>query len=201
MSYRVETCLTLADVINRIHRENACSSTEDSRCCHGKEPQDRGLLSDRSIRCLFWENLQPIVFHIHNHPTAFSRLVQTTVESAKRRAPIVGHLTLVVRMVKEEAESRAGTASGVFQHLEVTVGISERKDGPSTDEFMDTNRLACFIINHVNLGQTHQGWTAIAQRVLYLNRAADNLLRRNPVDLGRPRSHELDTPPRRQCKF
>ena len=52
--------------------------------------------------------------------------------------------------------------------------------------------LAGFVVNEVELRQTHQHGLAVADFELRLDAAADDLFRRDAIDLFRPGAHELD---------
>ncbi len=58
-------------------------------------------------------------------------------------------------------------------------------------ELMPT-RFALFVINEVDLRQPHEYRFAILHVKFGLDAAADDLLRRNAIDLLRPGPHELD---------
>ena len=87
-------------------------------------------------------------------------------------------------MEHQQLEPRAAAALRVFQHLLVAIGIAERGDGPAADVLVDADRLAGLVVIEVQLRQTHEHGLAVAHFELRLDAAADDLLRRDAVDLS-----------------
>ncbi|MNT06151.1 hypothetical protein D3C72_1408050 [compost metagenome] len=79
-----------------------------------------------------------------------------------------------------------------MQHLQVAVGIAERKNRLAADEFIDGHGLARAVVVVVQLGQAHQHRLAVLHLKFGDEGGADDLLRRNAVDVLRPGAHELD---------
>ena len=115
---------------------------------------------------------------------------QLDVRQSARRA--VGVFARRVIVQHQQLEPRAAAALRVFQHLLVADGIAERGDGPAADVLVDADGLVAFVVVEVQLRQTHEHGLAVAHLKLRLDAAADDLFRRDAIDLLRPRAHELD---------
>ena len=70
--------------------------------------------------------------------------------------------------------------------------IAERHDGPAADVLVDADGLVGLVVVEVQLRQAHEHGLAVAHFELRLDAAADDLFRRDAVNLLRPRAHELD---------
>jgi len=53
----------------------------------------------------------------------------------------VGVFATPVIMMDEESEARAAAGYEPLQHLEITVGVPEGRDGPPSDPALDADRL------------------------------------------------------------
>ncbi len=95
-------------------------------------------------------------------------------------------------MQDQQHEPRPAAALRVFQHLLVASGISERHDGPAANVLVDGDGFAVFITVEVQLRQTHEDGLTITDFKLCLDAAADDLFRRDAINLFRPGAHELD---------
>ena len=140
----------------------------------------------------------PIVLHADDGPAVLLRLLvkrrregtQFDVRQSARRA--VGVFARRIIVQHQQLEPRAAAALRVFQHLLVADGIAERGDGPAADVLVDADGLVAFVVIEVQLRQTHEHGLAVAHFKLRLDAAADDLFRRDAVNLLRPRAHELD---------
>src|SRR5262245_44299898 len=88
-----------------------------------------------------------------------------------------------------------------LQHLLVAVGVAERKDWSPTDVALDADRLAFLVVDEIHLGESHKNGLAVANFEFRLDAAADDLLRRNSINLLRPWPHELDAAARHDVSF
>ena len=106
---------------------------------------------------------------------------------------VVGVLAFGVGVVDDQAEARPGARGGPLQHLQVAVGVAERRDRPAADELVDADGLARAVVDEVDLGQLHRA-PACRRRSsnCALDRAADHLLGRDAVGLLGPGPHEVD---------
>ena len=144
------------------------------------------------------EDLFPIVLHADDGPAGFLRFVvnrlrertQLGVRQALRRT--VGVFARHVIMQHEKLEPGTAAALRVFQHLLIAPRIAERGDGPAADVLVDGDGLAVFVVIEVELRQPHDHRLAVAHFKLRLDAAADDLFRRDAVNLFRPWAHELD---------
>ncbi len=140
----------------------------------------------------------PVVLHADDGPAILLRLLverrregtQFDVRQSAGRA--VGVFARRIIVQHQQHEPRAAAALRVFQHLLVAVGVAERGDGPATDVLVDADGLAALVVIEIQLRQTHEHRLAVAHFKLRLDAAADDLLRRDAVNLFRPRAHELD---------
>ena len=112
------------------------------------------------------------------------------VRQSERRTVGVFARRIVVQ--HQQLETRAAAALRVFQHLLVALGVAERGDGPAADVLVDADGLVALVVIEVQLRQAHEHRLAVAHFKLRLDAAADDLFRRNAVNLLRPRAHELD---------
>ena len=69
------------------------------------------------------------------------------------RLPVIGPFAFRVGVMDVEAKARARAAASPLQHLEVAVGIAERRDRPAADVLLDADRLACLVVDEVDLRQ------------------------------------------------
>ena len=151
---------------------------------------------DRGLRGR--EDGLPVVLHADDGPAVFLRMffqrgregTEFDVRQSARRA--VGKFARRIVVQHEQLEPRAAAALRVFQHLLVAVGVAERGDGPAADVLVDADGLAALVVIEVQLRQAHEHGLAVAQFKLRLHAAADDLFRRDAIDLLRPRAHELD---------
>src|SRR5262245_26188752 len=92
----------------------------------------------------------------------------------------------------ETQKARTAACRSPLQHLQVSIRIAKGEDGTPSDEFVDGNRLANFVVDEIDLGQARQHGLAVAHLKLGLDCAANDLLRRNAIDLFCPGAHELN---------
>ena len=93
----------------------------------------------------------PVILHVDHNPATLSGLVETSVEAAHVRVAVVGPFALVVRVVDDHSKARSLASCGPLQHLKVTIGIAEGRDGAQTDELVNTNRLSRPVVDEVDL--------------------------------------------------
>ena len=128
----------------------------------------------------------------HHGPTIPGGVVERPGEPPDRRIAVVGPLAGRVGVVDDQAEPRSGPRGGPAEHLVVAVGVAERGDRPPADDPLNAHGLARVVVDEVHLRQADEGGLAVADLVLDLDRAADDLLGRDAVDLLGPGPHELD---------
>ena len=80
------------------------------------------------------------------------------------------------------AETRAAPGGRPLEHLQVAVGVAESSDRAPADVRVDADRLACLVIDEVDLGQAHEHRLAVAHFEFRLDAAADHLLGRDAID-------------------
>ena len=83
---------------------------------------------------------------------------------------VVGPLALGVGVVDDHAETRAGSRRRPLEHLEVAVGVAERRDRPAADQLLDSDRFAGLVVHVVDLGKAHEHGHAVSKLVLHLRR-------------------------------
>ena len=98
---------------------------------------------------------------------------------------VVGVFAFRIGMVHDQAEARAAAERGLLQHLEIAVGVAERRDRPAADVLVDADRLAGLVVDEIDLRQPEQHRLAVLHLEPRLDRGADDLLGRNAVDPSR----------------
>ena len=110
----------------------------------------------------------PIVLHADDGPAIFLRLLVkrlregTQLDVPQSQGRTVGVFAGCIIVQHEQHEPCAAAALRVFQHFPVAVRVAERGDGPATDVLVDADRLAGFVVNEVQLRQTHKNGLAVA---------------------------------------
>jgi len=99
-------------------------------------------------------NRFPIALHVGDGPVTLLSLVESFIKTSDVRIAVVGPLSIRVGVMDEQAESTAFTGSGPLQHLKITVGVAERRDGAAADELVDRHRLPLLVVDEVDLGET-----------------------------------------------
>src|SRR5215469_5324966 len=92
----------------------------------------------------------------------------------------------------DQGKALARVSRSPFQHLLITIGISECSDWPATNKYLNADWLSLFVIDKLHFGQSQQLWFPIPDVVLHFAAAADDLLRRNAVSLFGKATHELN---------
>ena len=144
------------------------------------------------------EDLFPVVLHADHGPALFLRLVVNRLRERTQldvRQPLgrtVGVFARRIIMQHQQLETCAAAGLRVFQHLLIAPRIAEGGDGPAADVLVDADGLVGLVIIEVQLRQAHEHRLAVAHFKLRLDAAADDLFRRDAVNLLRPRAHELD---------
>src|SRR6266550_662177 len=135
----------------------------------------------------------PIVFHADHRPVILLRFGHERVtERADLRLCAVGKLAHRVIVMHEHHQARAVASLRPLQHLLIAVRVAERGDGTAADVRVDTDWFAGLVVDEVHFRQPHEYRLAIAHFILRLDAAAYDLLRRDAVNLVRPRTHKLD---------
>ena len=78
-------------------------------------------------------------------------------------------------MVHLKREPRPLSGSRPLQHLQVAVGVAERRQGSSADLLVYGNWRAFFVVVEVEFGQADKYRLTVAHLVLHLNAAANHL--------------------------
>src|SRR3954451_5363637 len=134
----------------------------------------------------------PVSLHIHHGPVIHGSGVQRLVESAEVRFAIICVFTFGVSVMNENAKAYSTAHGRPLQHFEVAIRVAKGGDRRATNVLVDADRLASLVIDEIHLRQTKQNGSTIAYFEPRLDRGADHLLGRHPVDAPRPRPHELD---------
>src|SRR5262245_58804799 len=98
-----------------------------------------------------------------------------------------------VGVMDKSHEARSAPAICPLEHLQVAVGASESKNRFSPDKSLDANRLSSLVVHKIHAGQLHKYRLVVAIFQFQLAHAADDLLRRNSINVLDPRAHELNT--------
>ena len=83
---------------------------------------------------------------------------------------------------------------GVFEHLEVTVGVAETGDRPPADEPVDADGLAGLVVDEFDPRFLGKHRRAVPHLVPDLAVGANDLARRDAVDILGPDPHEVGAP-------
>lgn len=86
----------------------------------------------------------------------------------------------------DQAESRTRARRHPAEHLVVAVGVAEGRDRSAADGLLDAYGFAGLVVDEVNLSEAEERGLAVAEFVLQLDGAADNLLGRDTVGRVRP---------------
>src|SRR6266568_4202266 len=95
-------------------------------------------------------------------------------------------------MMDKQCEARARSTRRPFEHLLVAIRVSKGGDWSSANERLDADRLALFVVYELYLGQLQKQRLSVADFVLQLAAAANDLLGRNAVAVLGEATHELD---------
>src|SRR5262249_14254738 len=138
------------------------------------------------------EDALPVRLHVYHSPAPRRGLVQGLVQLADFRGPVVGPFAIAVGVMHEPHEPGALSRGGPLEHLQVAVRVAEGEDGPPPDVPVDPHRLPWPVVDEVRLRLAKQDGACGPHLELRRDRAADGLLRRDPIDPLRPGPHELD---------
>src|SRR5256885_1417883 len=147
------------------------------------------------VSCLLsegWKNRFPIVFHADYGPAFRDRFVPRFVESAYIRFAVVGPFAFSIIVVDDEHEARIRPAHRPLEHLLVAVGIPKCRDRSPTNENLNTDWLALFVIDELHFGQSQKQRLSISDFVFHFAAATNDLLWRNAVRLFGKATHKLD---------
>src|SRR5688572_15316436 len=92
----------------------------------------------------------PIPLHVDQDPASFWRFIERFVERADVRFAVVGDFPVAVRVVHDQAQSRAAAGRRPLEHLKIAVGVAESDGRSATDELLDADRLALFVVDEIN---------------------------------------------------
>ena len=70
--------------------------------------------------------------------------------------PVVSIFALGVGVMDDQAEARAPAHRRPLQHLEIAVGVAERRNRAAADVLVDADRLAGLVVDEVDLRQAEQ---------------------------------------------
>ena len=107
------------------------------------------------------------------------------------RLAIVGPFAFGVGMVNIETEASSGTGGSPLQHSQVTVRLSESRDGPATDKLMNAHGLPVLVVDELDFREFYKNRFAVTQIEFHLAGAADDLLWRNAIDPLGEDTHEI----------
>jgi len=108
------------------------------------------------------------------------------------RRPIVGELPRRVIVMHKHAQARSRCGGRPLEHFEVTVRVAEGGDRPLADELVDSDRLACPVVDEVDFRQPNDHRLAVTDFVLRLDAGPDDLLGRHAVQLLGDHAQEVD---------
>ena len=112
--------------------------------------------------------------------------------SAALRGGVVGVFALGIGVVDNETKRRMWVVDcGVFEHLHVTVAITEAGDGAAPDELVDAGGFACFVVDEEVLHCFDQHGAVVAQFVDHAGVRSDDLLGWNTVNALAEDAHEI----------
>src|SRR5690349_3462313 len=117
----------------------------------------------------------PILLHVDDDQAAGRRLVERAAQRANARAAVVCVFAHGVRVVNDDTQSRTGSRRRPFEHLEVAIGVAERRDRPAADLLLNADGLAGFVVDQVDCREPIDARLAAAGLVFQLHAAADDL--------------------------
>jgi len=135
--------------------------------------------SGRSVPC--GKHLLPVLLHIHNDPAIGIRLVESLVELTDVAFAVVGKLAVRICVVNKESQSTAFTTHGVFDHLDIAVGIAECQNRTATNVLIDSYRLARLVVDEINLRHADEFRLAVLDLKFRNDAGTDDLFRRNTI--------------------
>src|SRR5271163_2429666 len=142
---------------SRQHRLQSISSAISERRASGSRPSRQRVEATGITAPRVWrsqslrENTSPVVLHIDDRPTLRIGLIDRLVEFSDSRVAIIGPFPSSVGVVYEHREARALSRRGPLQHLEVPVGIAERRDRATADVLLDCSGLFDIVVNQIYL--------------------------------------------------
>src|SRR5688572_21432505 len=131
-----------------------------------------------------------MVLHADHCPTALLGLGERQLQASHRQDAVV-KLALAVRVVDQQHQAAARTRRSPLEHLQIPIGVAERSDRPPTDELLDGDRLALFVVEEIELSQANEYRHSVPHLVPQLPAASNHLLRRDPVKLLGYNTHEF----------
>src|SRR3954465_2913452 len=108
------------------------------------------------------------------------------------RRPLEYGLALRVGMMDEHPERWSTAHRRPLEHLEIAVGIAERRDGTAANLLIDADWLTGLVVVEVDLRKPEENRLAAPHLEPRFERRADYLLWRHPINSLGPRAHELD---------
>ena len=85
-----------------------------------------------------------------------------------------------------QAQTRARRGGGPFQHLEITIGVTERGNGAAADMLPDSDGFILLVIETADFRLADNDGVAVDDFIASLDAAADDLLGRYPINLLGP---------------
>ena len=70
---------------------------------------------------------------------------------SEMRLPVICVFALGVGVMNDCRKARATSDGRPLEHLEITVGVSERGNRAVTYGFVDADRFACLVVNKIDL--------------------------------------------------
>ena len=91
------------------------------------------LFRKRKLGSLPGKDSLPVVLHTDDSPAPLRGFIQGPVELAIGRLAIIGELAFPIVVVDDQAQTLTEPAGGPFEHLEVSVRVTERGDRAAAD--------------------------------------------------------------------
>src|SRR5450631_2136106 len=87
--------------------------------------------------------------------------IERLVELANSGLSVISPFPLGVGVVNEQGEADAGSSLGPFEHLQVAIGIAERRNRAASDVHLNLDGLASLVVVETEFGQLHEYRLAI----------------------------------------
>lgn len=93
----------------------------------------------------------PILLHVDHRLSIHRGSTQRNVEPTDARLAVIGVFALSIRVMNDRPKAHARADGRPLKHLEITVGVSERGNRAAANGFVDSNRLACLVVDKIDL--------------------------------------------------